>query len=353
MDVFIHSAQLDVGHGKPMASMLAPQRFSLSGKNMHTRSSLPILHHPHGTFKDNLKLIVGAIVYPVQTRRWRSFLQDNPVLVELAQRYPRIIHKIYRPYLSKQLSCAERVDVLIGHYSQVFKAGLRELIHQAALQPVPVAEFAGKSGALFQLQLSAINVGHREGELSLQLMFEGVNVYSASFVLISGHGDSHIKLGALQGLRSAGGTMIIKRVTRELQGCRPKKLVTSMVRYIGAYFGCSMMLLVSNQNRVSINGRRSRRISSNYDETWEEMDARRRSDGNFELPCIDLVGKDFDLVPSNKRSEARRRSALIESVGDAIRVSLDIWRSPEAALIPDVNVVPACDSFAPPAAARA
>ena len=278
------------------------------------------------SFKDHLKLSLGAIVYPIQTRRWRTFLSNNPELGALARHYPRIIHKIYRPYLSRHLSCAQRVDVLIGHYSHIFTLGLGELICQAALGPIPVAEFAGKSGTLFQLQLASMNIGHREGELTLQLMYEGVCVYAASFALIRLHGEPCIKLGSLQGLRSGDGAQVIRQTTRELHGCRPKNLMVSVLRNIGVHFGCAMILLVSNKNRVTINGRRSRRISSNYDETWEEMRAIRRPDGNFELPCVDGMQKDPDTVPSHKRAEVRRRNTLVEAVCTALRGSLDIWK---------------------------
>ena len=285
-----------------------------------------ILPPPRASFKDRLKLSLGAIVYPLQTRRWRSFLHENPELGELARHYPRIVHKIYRPYLSRNLGCAERVDVLIGHYSHIFGLGLGELICQAASGPVPVARFAGKSGTLIQLQLSSINVGHREGELALELIHDGACVYTASFVLIRVQGEPCIKLGALQGLRSADGAQMIRQLTRELHGCRPKTLMLSLVRDMGAYLGCARILLVSNNNRISINGRRRRRISANYDATWEEMQAFRRPDGNFELPCIEHMQKNPDLVPSHKRSEARRRNALLASACAAVRASLESRR---------------------------
>ena len=272
--------------------------------------------------KDNLKLLLGAIVYPVQSRRWRHFVRGNAVLRELARHYPRIRHKIYRPYLSGGLSCSERVDVLIGHYSHIFRAGLGELTGAAASLAVPLAEFTGKTGALFQLRLSAINVGHREGELTLKMMHEGECLYAASFALITLHGAPAIALGALQGLRSLNGAAVIKGVTRELHGCRPKKLMVAVVRAIGDALGCSRLLLVSNKNRITVNGRRAGRISSNYDETWEEMGAVRRADGNFELPCTD-PGQDITLVASNKRAEARRRGALLGSVCAAVQSSLN------------------------------
>jgi uncharacterized protein VirK/YbjX len=186
--------------------------------------------------KDNLKLLLGSIVYPVQARRWRSFVRANSVLRELAQRYPRISHKIYRPYLSSELTCAERVDVLIGHYRRIFKAGLGELVGQAASQSVPIAEFSGRSGSLFQLHLAAINDGHREGELTLKLMHQDRCLYASSFVLVTLRGEPSIALGALQGLRSRDGAEVVKAVTRELHGCRPKKLMVAVVRAMGDHF---------------------------------------------------------------------------------------------------------------------
>ena len=289
---------------------------------MSTLSFLPSPRDLGARIKDNVKLLLGAIVYPVQSQRWRQFVRANPVLCELARRYPHIQHKIYRPYLSASLRCSERVDVLIGHYSHILRAGLGELTGEAALQAVQLAEFAGKTGAMFQLLLSAINVGHREGELTLKLMHEGACLYSASFALIPLHDAAAVALGSLQGLRSSDGADVIKGVTRELHGCRPKKLMVCVVRAIGDSLGCSRLLLVSNENRITVNGRRASRISSNYDETWEEMGARRCPDGNFELPCAD-PGQNITLVASNKRAEARRRSALLGAVCAEVQSGLD------------------------------
>lgn len=289
--------------------------------------------------KDNAKLFLGAIVYPVQSRRWRQFVRGNAILAELAQRYPRVRHKIYRPYLSGSLSCSERVDVLMAHYTHILRAGLGDLTGEAAALAVPLAEFSGKTGAVFQLRLSAINVGHREGELTLGLMQDGECLYSASFALISSDGAPSIALGALQGLRSLDGADVIRGVTRELHGCRPKKLMVSVVRSIGDSLGCCHLLLVSNKNRITVNGRRASRISANYDETWEEMGAQQRPDGNFELPCPD-PGQDLALVSSNKRAEARRRSALLESVCGAVRLNLNERKVPAAFSVVSVQTNP-------------
>jgi uncharacterized protein len=196
-------------------------------------------------------------------------------------------------------------------------------VRQAATRPFTVSEFIGKSGTQFKLQLLAINEGHREGELCLRLLSNGVHTYSVSFILLVLHGEPYVKIGCLQGLRSANGALWIKRVTRELHGCRPKNLMVSVVRDIGNYFHCKGALLVSNKNRISINLWRRRQITSNYDQTWEEMSATLRADGDFELPCTGMLKIAFDELPSRKRSEAKKRGAMVETVFQLVRARLN------------------------------
>lgn len=294
---------------------------------MRLRSLFPTGSFNRTRLKDRAKLSLGPIVYPIQTRRWLQFLNENPVLKELAKSYPRIIHKIYRPYLSNRLKCADRVDLLIGHYDLMFKAGLSDFVKQAAIRPITVCEFAGKSGAIFQLELSAINDSHREGELCLRLISNGVCLYSASFIFLERNEGSYIKIGCLQGVSSINGALWVKRATRDLHSFRPKNLLVSVIRDMGDYFGCKGTLLVSNENRISINRWRRRQISSNYDQTWEEMRATKRDDGDFELPCTDFQKCAFETLPSKKRSEAKKRSMLLESIFYSVRARLNELRS--------------------------
>ena len=300
---------------------------------------LPFGRAQRSAIKDRLKLLLGAIVHPVQTRRWKRYIDRHAVLRDLARQYPRVIHKIYRPYLHTRLSCADRVTLLIGHYDRIFEAGLADLVDRAASFPVAVAGFAGKTGELFQLELSAINTGHREGELALKLLYDGTCVYMSSFVLAEIDGSRTIALGGLQGLRAFDGAQVIKAVTRELHGCRPKKLMVAAVRAFGDYFGCGRILLIGNQNLVTVNWRRASRISSDYDATWEEMGAQRRADGNYESPC-NSAEPNLDSVASHKRAEARRRYALLASVSASIHAGLDQRRPSAPALLPASAVVP-------------
>jgi len=275
------------------------------------------------SLKDRVKLSLGALLFPAQTRRWRGYVSSHPLLGELAAHYPRVLHKIYRPYLSNHLDCAARVDAMIGHYDLVMRAGLSALVRSAALQPVTLAAFEGKGGVPFVLRLSAVNVAHREGEMSLQLVTGSQVLYTATFSLVRSHGGHVIKLYSLQGLRSECGAASMRSATRELHGCRPRSLMVYLVRRLGDWFGCQSLHLVSNENRIAINAWRRRRISADYDQAWTEMAAHRRGDGNFELPCRVDNTLDLSHIPSHKRSEARKRHALLSAAADVMLASLD------------------------------
>ncbi|WLI91143.1 DUF535 family protein [Massilia sp. R2A-15] len=288
-----------------------------------TSLSLPLFRHRRATLKDQFKLIAGALVYPAQTWRWRAFLASHPSTALLALQYPRVLHKIYRPYLSRHLHCADRVDAMIGHYQHISRFGLETLIARAAARPVTLAAFEGKNGTPMEVRLSAANVGHREGELTLQLFCEESFVYAISFTLSAALGAASIQLGALQGVRSEEGAQLIKLVTKALHGSRPKKWMVALLRDIGDYFGCKTLRMVSNSNRVTINWRRHRRISSDYDALWQELQAEQRGDGDYEVSCAAAPTDVPADVPSHKRAEARRRNELLAAVCGQVRSAFD------------------------------
>ncbi len=287
---------------------------------------LPVIFPAPKKPKDHLKLILGAFFYPKQTHRWLEFLRAHPQLDELAQFYPLLIHKIYRPYLSTKLSCTDRVNFLIGHYRHMFQAGFGNFIRQAATHPIVLCRFFGKSMTPLSLEISAVTDGHREGELCLRLVQEGRCVYAVTFMLVATKDNIAIQIGCLQGMRSADGNSIMKSITRDLYGCRPKNFMISMVREIGLFFGCEQIYLTSNANRVAINQSRRRRISSNYDETWRELEALPMANGDFEMPCTPFQPIALETLASKKRSEARKRNNLMLSVCEVLQRRLDSHR---------------------------
>ncbi|MCM2564888.1 VirK/YbjX family protein [Janthinobacterium kumbetense] len=277
---------------------------------------------PHPASGHRLKAALGALFFPRQRTRWQAFLGSMPGLSSLAQLHPCLRFKIYRPYASRQLGCTDRLALLEGHYRFLWQAGARALVERAARQPLVLAAFEGKDGALYRLQLTAIHDSYREGELCLRLTRDGQPLYLASFLFLPRADGVSLQLGALQGLRCEAGKLAVKEATRALHGCRPKNLMVTALRDFGDFFACNNLFLISNDNRIALNARRRRHIAADYDLAWQELHALRMRDGNYHLPCAPYRAPDLADVPSKKRADARRRGELLQCMSADMRAQL-------------------------------
>lgn len=270
---------------------------------------------PH--FMHRTRALIRSIRYPAQTRRWLKFLGSDSALKDLSMAAPDLVDRIYHPYLASGLTCSERVDLLIWHYEFLLQAGLAGILKRAAIHPLVLCEFSGKSGAHYQLSLSSTDGKRHDGEWILRLISKGICIYTVAFVFIFSQGERYVKIGGLQGFLATDNTMRIKAVTRDLFGCRPRDLMVSAVRAIGAQLGCHKVLLISNRNKLPARERYACRKSSDYDRIWNDMRALKRADGDFELPCA------FASEECGTQSRYAQREASLHSVPTRRQILLD------------------------------
>ena len=169
----------------------------------------------------------------------------------------------------------------------------------------------------------AVNTLDREGELALQLTCDEELIYSVAFSFLDIDGKLAVAIGCVQGPQAANGLTRISAATKSLHGLRPKNLMVRLVRQIGFEFGCRNLILVGNKNRTSHRSIKKGKVFCDYDELWRELGAYRRQDGDFQLPCEDFPLPVMEEIPSHKRSEVRRRHALISGVIHSIRHQLN------------------------------
>lgn len=272
--------------------------------------------------RDSIKLSTRALLNRRHTRSWLQLLNSKPVFGELVRSYPRLVQKIYRPYLSSTLDCGARLAALMTHYRFILKQGLGPLVLQAAHTPVVLGSIDGKSGAVYQIQLRTIGAMEREGELVLQLTCDKELIYSVAFSFFTCEQRLAIGVGCVQGPQGEDGLARIREATRELHGLRPKNLMLRLVRQLGHDYGCQRLILVGNRNRAVHNAARKGQVFADYDTLWREVGAQARGDGDFELACEDLAPPDMEQIASKKRAEMRRRHETLTSLTGAIRSRL-------------------------------
>lgn len=251
---------------------------------------------------------------PRLTQRWMSFWNSTPWLTKVAISEPSVLKKIYRPYMTNLLSVEDRFNVLTSHYTMIDLHGLNDIVLRAANLFVQLSQFSGKSGTEYQIRLVVDNQMEREGELVLQLLSNETLLFSVAFTFFNHTGPSTVAIGCLQGGRAVDSLEKIRFATRDMFGLRPKTLMVRLVQQIGHQMECSDLLLVGNQNRTVRNQLRKGIVFADYDATWEELGALRRNDGDFKLKCSVLTEPDFQLLASSKRSEAKKRFALLSTI---------------------------------------
>ncbi|WP_075793163.1 DUF535 family protein [Massilia putida] len=286
------------------------------------RSAVP----PHLTgfksVRELAKIQLRAVLHPRQTPRWLHLLNSHPAFSEYVRNCPRFLYKVYRPYISHVLDANARLEAIRAHYDLMFRRGLGQTLARASLGPVVLAEAAGKSGVPYQIQLRTVNMFDREGELVLQLTQDDKALFTVAFTVAPRDGRPAVSIGCIQGGKTEDAREAIRTATRELHGIRPKQLMATLVRQLGHEYGCERMLMVSNRNRVIYKAIRHGRVLADYDQLWQELGARQRQDGDWELDCAPVAAPDLDSIPSKKRSEARKRHEVVSRLADEVCVAL-------------------------------
>jgi uncharacterized protein len=286
------------------------------------RSAVPPQLAGFRSAREFAKILLRALLHPRQTPEWLRLLNAHPAFPEYVRNCPRFLYKIYRPYISHVLDADARLEAIRAHYDFMFRLGLGPTLTRASLGSVVLAEAAGKSGMPYQIQLRTVNMFDREGELVLQLTQADHVLYTVAFTVAPRDGRPAVSIGCIQGGKTIDAREAIRTATRELHGIRPKQLMATLVRQLGHDYGCARMLMVSNRNRVIYKAIRHGRVLADYDQLWEELGARKRPDGDWELDCAPVAAPDLESIPSKKRSEARKRHELVCRMADEVCVAL-------------------------------
>lgn len=145
-----------------------------------------------------------------------------------------------------------------------------------------------------------------EGELCIQLSDAGDHpIYRLILSVIDDRPT--IAIGCIQGPGGQNGKDVVRDLTKNMHGMRPKQLMLSLAYAFAQHFGIQRILAVSNTAHPL---RRARdRFQADYDAFWLEQKGSDLGDGWFMLP--EALGRKSEAeVPSNHRSAFRRREAM-------------------------------------------
>lgn len=258
--------------------------------------------------REAVKYLARSACLPWQHGRYLHFIQGQGRLRALRQRDPRLLERHLHRFVNLHWGRRERLRALLSHYRFMLARLPGALFDAVYLEGgVPLGLLALKDGRELVLSLRPSIHKGCEGELTLQLDdLDGRVLYRIVFTVID-DGEA-LAIGCLQGPGGADARDVVRDLTRNMHGLRPKQLMLGLTYAFARQLGIARVLGIANAAHP-LHRRRGERFQADYDAFWLEQQGVARPDGWFALPAEAPHKSEAD-VPSNHRSAFRRREAL-------------------------------------------
>lgn len=286
------------------------------------------------------KFALRSLVFPVTTFNYLNELAKLPFLPQLLKMQGLLPVKPHRPYLRAGFSVAQRAQALLDHYvtmDQLDNVKLRQLLLSPTSQQI--AAMQGKNDEAFVIHCCP---GHfdREGEITLTLHYQTMNIASLSFSIIQEQGKRTLLIGGLQGPRKHITNDVIRDATKAAHGVFPKRLLMEAVFILARQCGVQAISAVGDTTHVfrSLRYRHSKgdKFFASYSEFWLSLGGEVRADELFTLP-LQMERKALEEIASKKRAEYRRRYALLDALNTQVLQAAGIEPAPVESVERDVS----------------
>lgn len=288
-------------------------------------------------------------IYPVGSKEyrwrrgvfcWRSLrykkyfsnlrkLFELPGLSIVANQYPRILEKAFRPYLYRGLKPSECTKMLGQHYGFLQQycsvSIMRAVYSQAGLELLSIQD-EQREMVNFKVCLHYMDDFEKEGELILSLFdAKGHRFYSVVFSIIQLNDQRTMAIGCLQGAKPKDipdADARIKQLTRHLFGLRPKALMLELALMLARTWQCEQVVGVRNQAHMYQSySKKNQRVKTDYDRLWLENKGEILNAHFIRLP-VAARRKALSEIKSQKRSQYRSRYAWLEQAQERIKDQL-------------------------------
>ncbi len=253
-------------------------------------------------------------------------LLSQPSFHSVRMHYPRTLEKPLKPYVCVKWSAQERAQRMIEHFA---------FLERRHAQLLPLI-YRHQGWQLYQHELFSIQLCHgpeREGSLALVLLSHDQQPLFTLAFNISGKAKPVIHIGALQG---PGPNVehrqeIIRQLTHQLHGLRPKALIMEVLLILARYWKIEQVYGVTNHGHVYqalryVGSKRSS-VRFQYSELWQEMGGEAVNAYWHTLP-LQPPRKDPLSLSKTKRRLYTKRYTWLTELEQSIQASLQPWDIP-------------------------
>ena len=254
--------------------------------------------------------------------RIRAFFQSRG-LAQLIHDDLTVMLRPLRPYLWGGLTPDARTLGLLAHFQWLLSRHNMAAVLDFYKRGAQVFYTQTYSEGDISLVLEPARGLGREGELSLHLKFNGVAVMRAAFSILPAEmlgiqEDGFVMvIGNMQGQRALN--QEIKIVTQKMERTRPQNILMTALQGLATGWQLVGMVGVSDAAHVYSGYRSlSQRVGQSYDGLWAELGTTGAvSKTHWRLP-IQWMARSEQDVPSNKRSQLRRKNEIRQKIFDEV-----------------------------------
>ena len=252
----------------------------------------------------------------------RGFFIDHDLKALTQEELPLMLRPM-RSYLWRGLKVADRAQAQLAFFNWFIQRCGADAIG-AFYQSNGFELFSQTypEGSIRVVLLPARALG-REGELEMHLKLNDVSVMKAAFTVLpatsfGGAGDGLVMvIGNMQGQRSA--QQEIKIVTQKMERTRPQNILMTALQGLASGWGLSGIAGVTDAAHVYAGYRSlSQRVGQSYDALWEELGFTRSFSKTHWACPVQWVARSEQEVPSNKRSQLRRKNEIRQRIFDQV-----------------------------------
>jgi uncharacterized protein VirK/YbjX len=268
------------------------------------------------------KFCLRSLIAPRQTLRFFNAMTRSHYFSSLLAAQKTLPSKIHRHYLHLGMSARSRVDAILNHYEFIDSLESRTLA-KALTSPeqTPLFRLEGKNEECFTVSASTALGAEREGECTLWLHAGSTQLAALTFCVTGKTGERQIVIGGLQGAHRSVSHEVIKEATKACYGLFPKRLLMETLWQLAARQGINKIYGVSDSGHVFRGLRyrlsKSKHFHASYNEFWTSISGEKYDGHLFSLP-LSLPQKELSDIASKKRSEYRKRYALLDSLKEKV-----------------------------------
>ena len=231
---------------------------------------------------------------------------------------PNVLGNLVWPYIHKDWDVPKRFSSIAKHYTLL--KSMPKFLDVSDTVPreiVSLNSFSPNTAIVLDKPRWFV----REGEIVLNIFQNDLRIMSVAFSLADYHNEITLYVGGIQGIHSRTPSEksleIIKQLTKDFNGLRPRSFVIAVLRMIATRIGATKILAIDQMHRHHWHPYFRSSIKSvsntNYDEIWKDHEGTAGTDGFYQLKTS-TARKDLSEVDSKKRSMYRKRFEMLDQI---------------------------------------